>query len=210
MELHKKTEADLEFEQSLKNAEKAVEDHKKMHGHQIKLEGEGFTPIRTNFDQAVAEKEKFRSKKKDFFKSVEMRDMAEKVMEAHGIDIGPASVGCLLCYPNISKKRAAKTIRCNELLQMFSGYDYLVMVSGELWDMLDNDTKKMVLYHQLMQINPVFKTKDQSWVFKLRKPDFQDFYRVNDKHGNTWYKTVQATVSSLYDLDPVQEYEVKV
>ncbi len=44
----------------------------------------------------------------------------------------------------------------------------------------------------------------------IRKTDFADFYTINDKFGNEWYKTIQATASSLYDLDPRQESKVKL
>lgn len=176
---------------------------------QISFEGEGFTPIRTNFDQARID-EKFRGQDKSIHKSTEMRDLSEEVIKEKNLDIGPASVGCLLIYPNISKKRAAQVKKSDYISQFFSGYDYLIMVSGELWDMLDEDTKKMLLFHELMQIDPVYKTKSGIWKFKLRKPDFSDFYQINDKFGNEWYKTIQATVSSLYDLDPRTEGEVRV
>lgn len=176
---------------------------------QLRMDGEGFTPIRTNFDEGKLD-EKFRGHKKMIIKSVEMRDMAEDVLEQQGIDIGPASVGCLLIYPNISKKRAAKVTKENEISRFFSGFDYLIQVSGELWDMLDTDTQKMLLYHCLMQIDPRYKSKEGIWKFNLRKPDFKDFYRINDRHGNEWYKTIQATVSSLYDLNPVDESDVSL
>jgi len=92
----------------------------------------------------------------------------------------------------------------------YSGNDYLIEVSGELWDMLDDDTRKMLIYHELLHIDPVFKAKNQEWKMKIRQPDFSDYYEINDTFGNEWYKTIQATASSLYDLDPKQESKVKV
>lgn len=176
---------------------------------QLRMEGDGFGPIRTNFDEQRID-EKLRSENKTIFKSVEMRDMAEEVIEERSLDLGPAAVGCLLIYPNISKKRASKVTKNDDILRMFSGYDYFIQVSGDLWEMLDTDTQKLLLYHQLMQVDPVYKAKEGAWKFNLRKPDFSDFYTINDKYGNEWYKTIQATVSSLHDLDPRDENEVKV
>lgn len=147
---------------------------------------------------------------KELIESPEMLEMAIKVIETHKINLGPAQVGYLLVYPNISKQRAAKCVKASREVKYYSGHDYLIEVSGELWDMLDNDTKKMLLYHELLHIDPVFKAKNQEWKMQVRRPDFSDYYEINDKFGNEWYKTIQATVSSLYDLDPRQEGKVSV
>jgi predicted metallopeptidase len=147
---------------------------------------------------------------KELIESPEMLEMAIKVIETHKINLGPAQVGYLLVYPNISKQRAAKCMKASREVKYYSGHDYLIEISGELWDMLDNDTKKMLLYHELLHIDPVFKAKNQEWKMQVRRPDFSDYYEINDKFGNEWYKTIQATVSSLYDLDPRQEGKVSV
>lgn len=147
---------------------------------------------------------------KELIESPEMLEMAVKVIETHNINLGPAQVGYLLVYPNISKQRAAKCVKASREVKYYSGHDYLIEISGELWDMLDNDTKMMLLYHELLHIDPVFKAKNQEWKMQVRRPDFSDYYEINDKFGNEWYKTIQATVSSLYDLDPRQEGKVSV
>ena len=56
--------------------------------------------------------------------------------------------------------------------------------------MLDNQTKEMLLYHELLHVDPNFKSKTQEWKMNIRKPDFSDFYDINDKYGNEWYKTI--------------------
>ncbi|MEX0661142.1 MAG: putative metallopeptidase [Balneolaceae bacterium] len=147
---------------------------------------------------------------KQLNESPEMAEVAKEVIELHKMDLGPAEIGYLLVYPNISKQRAAKCVKANREVKHYSGNDYLIEISGDLWDMLDSDTKKMLLYHQLLHIDPVFKAKNSEWKMQVRKPDFSDFYEINDKFGNEWYKTIQATVSSLYDLDPRQEGKVSV
>ncbi|MFU8812729.1 MAG: putative metallopeptidase [Balneolaceae bacterium] len=147
---------------------------------------------------------------KQLMESPEIEEIAKDVIETHNIELGPAQIGYLLVYPNISKQRAAKCMKASREVKHYSGNDYLIEISGDLWDMLDKDTKKMLLYHQLLHIDPVFKAKNQEWKMQIRRPDFADYYEINDKHGNEWYKTIQATVSSLYDLDPRQESKVKV
>jgi len=147
---------------------------------------------------------------KELIESPELQELAAEVIETHKIELGPAQIGYLLVYPNISKQRAAKCMKATREVKHYSGNDYLVEVSGELWDMLDNDTRKMLIYHELLHIDPVFKAKNQEWKMKIRQPDFSDYYEINDTFGNEWYKTIQATASSLYDLDPKQESKVKV
>lgn len=150
------------------------------------------------------------SKEKQLMESPEVEAIAKTVIEKNKMDFGPAEIGYFLVYPNISKQRAAKCMKATREVKYYSGNDYLIEISGELWDMLDSKTKEMVLYHELMHIDPSFKSKTQEWKMNLRKPDFSDFYTINDKYGNEWYKTVQATASSLYDLDPKQESKVSL
>jgi len=147
---------------------------------------------------------------KELIESPELQELAAGVIETHKIELGPAQIGYLLVYPNISKQRAAKCMKATREVKHYSGNDYLIEVSGELWDMLDNDTRKMLIYHELLHIDRVFKAKNQEWKMKIRQPDFSDYYEINDTFGNEWYKTIQATASSLYDLDPKQESKVKV
>jgi len=147
---------------------------------------------------------------KQFLEDGKMERLAKTVLEEKNIDIGPAQVGYLLVYPNISKYTGAKCISTSAEVKHYSGNDYLVEISGELWDMLDEDTRYTLMWHELLHIDARFKAKTQEWQFKTRKHDYSDFYEIADKLGNTWYKTIQATVSSLYDLDPRQESKVKV
>lgn len=147
---------------------------------------------------------------KQLMESPEVEELAKQVIQDHQLEFGPAEIGYFLVYPNITKQRAAKCMKANREVKYYSGNDYLIEISGELWDMLDKDSRKMLLYHELLQVDPTYKSKNNEWVMKTRKPDFSDFYEINDKFGNEWYKTIQATASSLYDLDPKQESKVRL
>ncbi len=150
------------------------------------------------------------SSEKQLMESPEIEAIAKKVIETYKLEFGPAEVGYFLVYPHISKQKAAKCMKATREVKYYSGNDYLIEVSGELWDMLDSKTKEMMIYHELLHLDPTFKSKTQEWKMNLRKPDFADFYSINDKFGNEWYKTIQATASSLYDLDPRQESKVSL
>lgn len=147
---------------------------------------------------------------KQLMESPEVEEIAKMVIERESLDFGPAEIGYFLVYPNLSKYKAAKCVKASREVKYYSGNDYLIEISGDMWDMLDQKTREMVLFHQLLHVDPVYKAKNQEWKMKVRKPDFADFYEINDKYGNEWYKTVQATVSSLYDLDPRRESKVSL
>jgi len=147
---------------------------------------------------------------KQLMESPELETIAKRIIEREKLEFGPAEIGYFLVYPNLSKYKAAKCVKASREVKYYSGNDYLIEISGEMWDMLDEKTREMVLFHQLLHVDPTYKAKNQEWKMKVRKPDFSDFYEINDKYGNEWYKTVQATVSSLYDLDPRRESKVSL
>lgn len=145
---------------------------------------------------------------KELLESPEMEEIANEVLKKENIDLRPAVVGYLLVYPNISKTVVAKCLKCSREVKYYSGYDYLIEISGEAWDHLDQKTKYMLVYHELLHIQPVYSDKKDEWNFRVRPHDFGDFYEINDKHGADWYKTVQSTVSSLYDMNPTDEGKI--
>lgn len=142
---------------------------------------------------------------KQLLPSPELEAIAKEVLEKENIDLRPAEVGYLLVYPHLSKTTVARCLKNTRETKYYSGFDYLIEVSGEAWDHLDEKTKYLLVYHQLLHIQPVFNEKKEEWNFKLRPHDFADFYEVNDKHGSDWYKVIQSTVSSLYDMNPMEE-----
>jgi predicted metallopeptidase len=145
---------------------------------------------------------------KELLESPEMESFGKQVLEKENIDLRPAEVGYLLVYPNISKTVVAKCLKCSREIKYYSGYDYLIEISGEAWDHLDEKTKYMLIYHEMLHIQPVFNEKKEEWNYRVRPHDFGDFYEINDKHGSDWYKTVQSTVSSLYDMNPMEEGKI--
>lgn len=147
---------------------------------------------------------------KELLESPEMETIAKEVQEKENLDIRPAEVGYLLVYPNLSKSLVAKCLKCTREVKYYSGYDYIIEISGEAWDHIDSKTKYMLMYHELLHIQPSFNEKKQEWSYKVRPHDFGDFYEINDKHGTDWYKTIQSTVSSLYDMNPHEEGKISI
>ena len=150
------------------------------------------------------------STKKEFEVSQELRDLADKVIQDEVLEISPAEVEYLLVYPNISKTIAGRCIRAGRELKFFSGKDYLIEISGELWDALDDSVRYVLMQHELMHILPVMNDKTGEWKFEIRNHDVEDFSKIIKKHGIDWISKVKLSISHIYDLTPTQEDKIKI
>jgi len=158
----------------------------------------------------MAKGKKVTQVKREFEVSDELRKLAETVISEQGLDINPAKVEYLLVYPNISKIVAGRCIKTNKELKFFSGNDYLIEMSGELWDSLDDSVRYVLMQHELMHILPVMNDKTGEWKFELRRHDIEDFSSIIKKHGIDWISKVKLSISSLYDLNPSQEDKIQI
>ena len=154
--------------------------------------------------------EPVKASSKQYMESPEVEAVAKAIIKNHNLDFGPADIVYFLVYPNISKKKAAQAIKCSDLVRFYSGNDFAVKVSGELWDMLDSKTKELMIYHQLLHFSATFNSKNAEWKFSIRKPSYTNYYEIDDKHGNEFHKTIQATMSSLYDMEPKDEDQISL
>jgi len=150
------------------------------------------------------------SEKKEFFVSDEVKELSDRIVKDEVLEITPAEVEYLLVYPNISKVVAGRCIKASRELKFFSGKDYLIEISGELWDVLDESVRYVLVQHELMHIMPVMNEKTGEWKFELRQHDIEDFSKIIKKHGVDWISKVKLSISSLYDLTPNQEDKIKI
>lgn len=147
--------------------------------------------------------------KKTYEQSEEVRELADKLILNEKIDIGHAQVDYVLVYPHISKTCPAKCIKGNELLSYYSKHDYVILLSGEVWDALDDDElRAQLLYHQLLHILVVNDDNTQEWRFELRDHDVKEFGKILDKYGSNGNKAIKLVVSSLNKLDPRAEDKI--
>lgn len=148
--------------------------------------------------------------RKQYMESPELQQLADKICSDKNIELGPTDICYLLVYPNISKKRPARVSKASGILNHYTGNHYVIQISGELWDMLDEQTRYNMMWHQILHLDPVFKSKTQEWKFNIKKPNYTDYYQISDTIGSEWHKAVQAVSSSLYDMDPKQENQVSL
>lgn len=147
---------------------------------------------------------------KTFEVSDEVRDLALKIIAEQHMDISPAKVEYILVFPNISKTVAGKCIKTGRELKFYSEKDYLLEISGDLWNVLDDSVKYVLVQHELMHVLPLMNEKTGKWQFKVRDHNVQDFSSIIKTHGIDWIEKVKLSISSLYDLSPSEEDNIKI
>ncbi len=118
-------------------------------------------------------------------------------------------VGYLIVEPMIAPNVAGRCIKCNKQLQLFSGCEYLIEISGDVWQNLDLKTKKILLQHELMHID-VKQNKKGELVCKIRDHDIQDFITIIEKYGVNWIKVINLLYEQLQDKKNEQKGRLKV
>jgi len=98
----------------------------------------------------------------------------------------------------------AKCIKSSSFVKFFGNVDYLVTVSGDIWNQLDPKTKEILVLHELMHIKISYNKKGNV-LFQLRDHNVKDFLYIIESFGISWFSTLKAQVSSIYDLDPKEE-----
>lgn len=113
----------------------------------------------------------------------------------------------LKVYPSITKFVAGRCIRSNNTVKYFSDYDYVIEVSGDLWDNLNELTQEILIWHELNHIL-VETTKNGETLYKVRDHDIQDFSEIIKAYGIDWFNDLRTISSSVYDLEPVDERKI--
>jgi len=147
--------------------------------------------------------------KKTYQTSDELKALGEKVFRENPemVFAGEANIAYVLVYPSISKKVAGKCIRSSNELRLFSGKDYVIEMSGELWDLLPADVKELLMLHELMHV-AVEVDGDGNEVYKMRDHDVQDFSAIIQKHGIAWLNTVKEKAMEIDDTLELHELKL--
>jgi len=144
--------------------------------------------------------EKIRNK--EYIYAPELETLAKKVIEEKDLPTNPARIKYILVYPNISKKTAGKCIRCSNELKFLGDCDYIVEMSGDLWEQLDEETQYILMWHELKHILVTVNDKTGENEFRMLDHDVQDFYSIIKAHGIDWFTNLKTMAASVYDLDP--------
>jgi len=143
-------------------------------------------------------------KNKRYVISTELEAVAKNVISAKIIDLTPARIKYVQVYPLINKKTAGRCMLANPMMKLFGDCDYIIQMSGDLWEQLDEDRQKILMWHELLHVFPIQNPKTGEYNFRLREHDIMDFNVIINTHGTDWFTEIKTMFASVYDLEPSQ------
>ena len=131
-----------------------------------------------------------------FKQDTDLERIIKMVIDEQNIDTANAKICGLRVDPNISDFIAGRCIRSGKELKHFSGYQYIIQVSGQLWDALNDETRYLLVYHELLHIDIKYK-KTGDVTYAIRDHDIKDFRSIIKKYGVDWINEMNLINSSL-------------
>lgn len=145
---------------------------------------------------------------KEFEISQELEDLSKEVIEKEHLDFGEAKLGFLLVDPYISKTTVGRCMRTNKELKFFSKYDYIIEMSKEAWEAIDDKVRYILMYHELLHIHMENDEKTQEVKFLLKDHDVKDFYIIIKKYGIDWFTNLKTLVAGIYEFDKEEDLNI--
>ncbi len=150
------------------------------------------------------------SKKKVFIEDESLIKICNKVIADKKLDnVAPLTIKCVLVAPNISKYISAKCVLPSKELKFFGNFDYLLEFSEDVWSKIDDQTREILMWHELLHIQ-VTNDKEGESVNTLYPHDVNEFYQIIQAHGINWLGEFKTIVASIHDLDPVEKDKIKI
>jgi len=115
----------------------------------------------------------------------------------------------LKVYPHITKHIIGRCIKASHTTKYFSDFDYVIEVSGDLWDKLNDMTKEVLMWHELNHIYVEYN-KGGDRILKIRDHDVQDFSEIIKQYGIEWFDDLRTMSSSVYDLEPADHRRIRL
>lgn len=133
-------------------------------------------------------------------KGSEYHQMITSVIDKFAFNVGDATIEVVKVYPNISPKVVARIVKSNNELKFFTGFDYLIELSGETWDAISDDIRRIVIRHELRHVL-VEEDADCAFQYNLQDHEVRDFADIIKDHGIDWYNELRQKVIQLYAFD---------
>jgi len=153
------------------------------------------------------------AEEKTYEVSEEVREMAQTVFQENKVkivaDFEELDIIYMKQYPNISKTTAAQCIKPSKLLKHFSESDIIIQVSGDLWDGLPDETKYILLLHEMKHIGINYK-KNGARIIYLEPHNVQDFSDIIREYGVDWIENIKSVVASINDFENGEEEKVRI
>lgn len=145
---------------------------------------------------------------KTFTEDESIKSLADSIIEESKLDyLNNVRIKYLIVDPCISKTCAAKCIKSNKEVEFFSDSDYIIEVSQNVWDKVDDTMRKYLIKHQLLHILLV-PNKSGIIKFKIVKHDVSDFSTTINEFGSDISKNLKVITSSINELDTIDNIEV--
>ena len=111
-------------------------------------------------------------------------------------------------YPYISKDIRAHIMKSSPQLKMYSDVDYIIEVSGSVWELIDQTQKDILLEHELMHL---YITENDEGVpkFQLQGHDLEDFKKIISKYGIEWTEQRDLITAQLETLEEERKAKEK-
>jgi len=146
---------------------------------------------------------------KEFIFDTDLDIMVRKVIVDNKLDLNGVKIKSVLVAPYISKTVAGKCIKPNSELKFFCESDYLLEFSNDLWEKLKEETKEILVLHELKHILVTTDAKGET-KFKIADHDVKDFYSIISKHGISWLDEIKTVSASIYDLQNGKQDKIKI
>lgn len=146
---------------------------------------------------------------KEYRQADDVKKVAEKVIEDKGLDLNMCKIAYVKVYPNLSKTKVGECRVANRREHFFSGADYIISMSGDIWDELDDDRRYILTWHELMHVHPEYNEKKGEWNYKVRNHDIEDFAKIIEEHGADWFSEVKDIVMAFHDMDPEKKEKIR-
>ena len=145
--------------------------------------------------------EKKPKNKKEFIEDPSLITLANKVINTNKMDyLNQIRIRYVLVDQYISKTVVGKCVKASKELKHFAEMDYIIELSKDVWDKIDDETKEIVMYHELLHIL-LTVNKDGDLTTKIFDHDIKDFSSIIKKYGVDWFKEFKFAVASIRDLD---------
>lgn len=148
---------------------------------------------------------------KEIHEAPEVQDVAEQVIQDQGLELSMVDIEYIKVYPNISSTKVANCRVANHREHYFSeGADYIISVSGDIWDELDDQRKRIVIWHELEHVHPEYNEDKGEYNYKVRRHDVEDFASIIEEHGVDWFSNLKTIVASFHDMDPDKKQKIRL
>ncbi len=148
---------------------------------------------------------------REFIDDPSLPVLAQKVISDRKMDwLINVPIKYLLVTPEISKTTHGKIIKSGAELKYFSGVVFVIEFSHKIWSVLDDKTREILMYHELLHIIISQQNPKAPVAYKLAPHSVQDFSEIIDTYGVKWINEFKQIVVSTYDLQGEQKDQITI